>query len=57
MKLRNGKEYSFKPKNNEHVKNNQPMPSCIKSIVDFLKHEFAIAGLEITDTKYQVIKY
>ena len=57
MKLRNGKEYSFKLKNNEHVKDDEPMPSFIKSIVDFLKREFAIVGLELTDTKYQVIKH
>ena len=57
MKLRNGKEYSFKPKNNEHVKDDEPMPSCIKSIVDFLKREFAIVGLELFDIEYQVIKH
>ena len=57
MKLRNGKEYSFKPRNNEHVKYDEAMPKCIKSMVDFLKREFAIVGLELFDIEYQVIKH
>ena len=51
MKLRNGKEYIFKHKK---IKK---MPDYVKQIVDYIKDDFARAGLKITEVDYKIVKY
>ena len=52
MKLRNGKEYIFK-----HKKIKKMMPGYVKQIVEYIKDDFARAGLKITEVDYKIVKY
>ena len=55
MKLRSGKEYSFKkPKllSNKKKKEEKTVPKCVKAIVDYIKRDFARAGLKVTLEDY-----
>ena len=51
MELRNGKKYFFKQKSKKKV-----MPGYVKKIIDYIKQDFAGAGLEIIQTDYKVVK-
>ena len=51
MELRSGKKYFFKHKPKKEI-----MPEYVKNI-NYLKEDFARAGLEIIQTDYRVIKY
>ena len=33
------------------------MPEYVKNIIDYIKQDFARAGLEIIQTDYKVVKY
>ena len=52
MELRNGKKYFFKHKPKKEV-----VPEYVKNTINYLKADFARAGLEIIQTDYRVIKY
>ena len=52
MKLRNGKKYSFK-----HETKKKILPGYVKQIVDYIKEDFARAGLQITEVDYKIVKY
>ena len=53
MKLRNGKEYSlFKHKTKKKI-----LPGHVKQIVDYIKEDFARAGLKIVEVDYKIVKY
>ena len=52
MELRNGKKYFFKHKSKKKI-----MPEYVKNIINYIKQDFARAGLEIIQTDYKVVKY
>ena len=45
MELRNGKKYFFK-----HKPKKKMVPEYVKNIINYLKEDFARAGLEIIET-------
>ena len=51
MQLRNGKKYSFKPKQSK-----KKIPKYIKNIVNFLNKDFMVPGYDLVLEDYNIIK-
>ena len=51
MELRNGKKYFLITNQKKKT-----MPKYVKKIMDYIKQDFARAGLEIIQTNYEVVK-